>query len=69
EIWQLQMRLEKRHGKRAQQLMSEQRFRAAYDFLEMRAQIGEEVNELYEWWRAYIDGDAAVRKELLKKVN
>ncbi|MCS5710211.1 polynucleotide adenylyltransferase PcnB [Candidatus Berkiella aquae] len=69
EIWQLQMRLEKRHGKRAQQLISEQRFRAAYDFLEMRAQIGEDVNDLYEWWRAYIDGDAAIRKELLKKVN
>lgn len=69
EIWQMQMRLEKRYGKRAQQLMTEQRFRAAYDFLEMRAQVGEEVTELYEWWRAYIDGDADVRKELMKSVS
>lgn len=68
EIWQLQLRLEKRHGKRAMQLFSEQRFRAAYDFLEMRAQVGEgqEVTELYEWWKAFIDGDSEKRKDLMK---
>ncbi len=69
EIWQFQLRLEKRHGKRAQLLMSEQRFRAAYDFLEMRAQVGENVKELYEWWKAYIEGDADTRKELMNSLS
>lgn len=69
EIWQFQLRLEKRHGKRAHQLMTEQRFRAAYDFLEMRAQVGENVKELYEWWKAYIDGDADIRKQLMQSLS
>lgn len=69
EIWQFQLRLEKRHGKRAQLLIAEQRFRAAYDFLEMRAQVGEDVKELYEWWKAYVEGDADVRKELMKTLS
>lgn len=69
EIWQFQLRLEKRHGKRAHQLMNEQRFRAAYDFLEMRAQVGENVKELYEWWKAYIEGDADIRKQLMLSLS
>lgn len=69
EIWQFQLRLEKRHGKRAHQLMTEQRFRAAYDFLEMRAEVGENVKELYEWWKAFIDGDADIRKQLMQSLS
>ncbi len=70
EIWQFQLRLEKRHGKRAHQLFTEQRFRAAYDFLEMRAFVGESagVQALYDWWKAYVEGDADIRKELMKSL-
>jgi poly(A) polymerase len=69
EIWLLQMRLEKRHGKRAETLMYEPRFRAAYDFLELRAKAGEPVKELAQWWQSYIQSDAPARHALVKALT
>lgn len=69
EIWMLQMRLVRRHGKRAQQLMMEPRFRAAFDFLEIRALAGEPVAELVAWWKEYIEGDSAKRRDLVKALG
>ncbi len=45
------------------------RFRAAYDFLELRAESGEPVQELYEWWTEYQDADDREREVLLEKVK
>jgi poly(A) polymerase len=50
EIWTLQPRFRHRNGKRAQRLLSHPRFRAAYDFLLLRAAAGEDLAELCEWW-------------------
>ena len=50
EIWALQARFQRRSGKRALQFMGHPRFRAAYDFLVLRAQAGEPVTELAQWW-------------------
>ena len=50
EIWSLQSRLKHRQGKRPYRLLSHQRFRAAYDFLLLRADAGEDVRELADWW-------------------
>ncbi|MES1943729.1 poly(A) polymerase [Salinisphaera sp. PC39] len=50
EIWQLQPRFHKRRGKQPARLMSHPRFRAAYDFLLLRAEAGEEPAELAQWW-------------------
>jgi poly(A) polymerase len=52
EIWQMQARFEQRQGQRPQRLMAHPRFRAAYDFLQLRAQAGEPVQELAGWWTA-----------------
>lgn len=46
----MQPRFEKRRGKRALRLMSERRFRAAYDFLLLRALENPELQELADWW-------------------
>ncbi|MCG5530985.1 polynucleotide adenylyltransferase PcnB [Halorhodospira halochloris] len=51
EIWSLQARLERRGARRAQRLMRHPRFRAAYDFLELRAGSGDAPSELVQWWR------------------
>lgn len=56
EIWQLQSRFTRRQGRRPERLLQHPRFRAAYDFLLLRAAAGENVGELAEWWTAYIDG-------------
>lgn len=59
EIWCLQPRFEKRRGKRALRLMGERRFRAAYDFLLLRAIENPELQELADWWTTIqeVDGD------------
>jgi poly(A) polymerase len=50
DIYTMQLRFHRRQGKRCLQLLELQRFRAAYDFLLLRAEAGEEVSELAEWW-------------------
>nr|WP_293243295.1 polynucleotide adenylyltransferase PcnB [Panacagrimonas sp.] len=52
EIWGLQSRFDQRHPGRARRLMSHPRFRAAYDFLLLRAQAGTDpmLTELATWW-------------------
>jgi len=56
EIWQLQSRFDKRQGRRPERLMQHPQFRAAYDFLLLRAATGEGVGELAEWWTQFQEG-------------
>ncbi|MEW8625415.1 MAG: polynucleotide adenylyltransferase PcnB [Candidatus Thiodiazotropha sp.] len=53
DIWQLQARFTQRQGKRPQRLASHPKFRAAYDFLLLRAESGEVDRELADWWTIY----------------
>ena len=53
EIWELQLRLPKNGGNRAQKLFQHPRFRAAYDFLLLREQSGEIPSGLGDWWTEY----------------
>lgn len=50
EVWELQPRLKKGTGKKNVRLLSHPRFRAAYDFLLLRGETGEEVQEQIDWW-------------------
>jgi poly(A) polymerase len=58
EIWSLQSRFEQTRGKRPQRLAAHPRFRAAYDFLLLRANAGEADMALAEWWRKFQEGNA-----------
>lgn len=60
EMWLLQPRLEAREAKDLGRLTSHPRFRAAYDFLLLRAATGEVGQALADWWTGYqeADGDA-----------
>lgn len=53
EIWDLQSRLHLKEGKRAAKLRSHPRFRAAYDFILLREQAGEDLEGLGQWWTQY----------------
>lgn len=66
EIWEMQVRLPKRQGRRAEQLITHPRFRAAYDFLCLRESAGESLQGLGEWWTQYQKADEHQRKALLK---
>ncbi|MDF2779287.1 MAG: poly(A) polymerase [Enterobacteriaceae bacterium] len=52
DIWQLQLRMSRRQGKRAWKLMEHPKFRAAYDLLALRAEIegNHELQRLVQWW-------------------
>ena len=45
------------------------RFRAAYDFLLLREEAGEELNELGQWWTNFQNGDTKLRMELIAAVS
>ena len=66
DIWNLQYRFFRRRGKRVYQLFEHDRFRAAYDFLCLRASAGEPVDELCEWWTVFQDVDDATRKKMVR---
>ncbi|MFM2486613.1 polynucleotide adenylyltransferase PcnB [Celerinatantimonas yamalensis] len=55
EIWELQERLKRRQGKRAQHCFEHPRFRAAYDFLELRAKASgdPQLQALTDWWTQF----------------
>ncbi len=53
EIWSLQPRFRNTRGKRPARLLAHPRFRAAYDFLLLRAEAGEADPELAAWWTRY----------------
>ncbi len=56
EIWNMQLRLEKsRSNNRAKKLIEHPRFRAAYDFLLLRAESGEVEQEQADWWTSFQD--------------
>ncbi len=46
----MQPRFNHTHGRRAKSLMADRRFRAAYDFLLLRAEEDESLKELCEHW-------------------
>lgn len=61
EIWTLQPALERRRGKRPLALLAHPRFRAAYDFLLLRAEAGEVDPELASWWTQFQQANPAER--------
>ena len=50
ELLTMQWRFGQRHGARAARLLEHKRFRAAYDFLVLRASCGEIDQETVKWW-------------------
>ncbi|HAS52229.1 MAG TPA: polynucleotide adenylyltransferase PcnB [Gammaproteobacteria bacterium] len=61
EIWEMQPRLAQITGKRPLRLVTHPRFRAAYDFLVLRAETDEGAAELAEWWTRFLRLDEAGR--------
>ena len=69
EIWDMQLRLPRRHGNRALQLLQNKRFRAGYDFLLVRESSGEQLDNLGEWWTRYQYADDEHRDEMTKALG
>ena len=65
EIWMLQPRFEQRSGKRPYALLTNERFRAGFDFLVLRCASGECPEELSGWWERFQDAPPEERAEML----
>ena len=69
EIWLMQPRFEKRTGQTPFTLVEQPRFRAGFDFLRLRAQVGELDEELSHWWETFSLANEAVRSDMLEAVR
>ncbi|MDX1757627.1 MAG: polynucleotide adenylyltransferase PcnB [Marinobacter sp.] len=69
EIWEMQMRLPRRQGKRALTTMEHPRFRAAYDFLLVRETAGEIEPGLGQWWTEFQAADERGRERMLSELS
>ncbi|MBE0484746.1 polynucleotide adenylyltransferase PcnB [Marinobacter sp.] len=69
EIWELQIRLPRRQGKRAFATLTHPRFRAAYDFLLVRESAGEIEPGLGQWWTDFQRADERVQEKMLSELG
>lgn len=65
EIWDIQYRLPRRFGRRAEQIVQQPRFRAGYDFLLLRETSGEDLEGLGDWWSRYQFASKEDREEMV----
>jgi poly(A) polymerase len=69
EIWTMQPRFEKRTGSGPFGLVDQARFRAGFDFLCLRAEVGEIDIELADWWEEFQHADDDARLSLIQAVR
>lgn len=69
EIWDMQERLPRRSGKRADMLLENPRFRAGYDFLLLRESAGEETGGLGDWWTRYQEVSDSERRNMIRDLS
>jgi poly(A) polymerase len=69
EIWMMQPRFEKRTGSGPWTLVDQARFRAGFDFMRLRADVGEVDEALSDWWQEFSMADDSTREDLLQQVR
>ena len=69
DIWLMQPRFEKRVGSGPWTLVDHVRFRAGFDFMRLRADVGEVDELLADWWQEFSLADDATREDLLQQAK
>ncbi|WP_195755852.1 polynucleotide adenylyltransferase PcnB [Enterobacter sichuanensis] len=71
DIWQLQLRMSRRQGKRAWKLMEHPKFRAAFDLLSLRAEVerNQELQRLAQWWAEFQVSAPPEQKDMLTSLD
>jgi poly(A) polymerase len=65
----MQPRFDKRLGRSPYSLADQPRFRAGFDFLRLRAQVGEADEELAHWWETFSTASDAQRDDMVDAVR
>lgn len=69
EIWELQVRLQRRNRRSVLSAFQHPRFRAAYDFLLLREESGEDLNNLGDWWTEYQQADSTRQESMVNALG
>ncbi|MGO0309240.1 polynucleotide adenylyltransferase PcnB [Endozoicomonas acroporae] len=69
DIWDLQIRLERRQPKLIETLLEHPKFRAAYDFLVLREQAGENLSAAGQWWTEIQELDEHGRHAMIRSLT
>jgi len=69
EIWELQLRLQRRNKRGVVTAFQHPRFRAAYDFLLLREESGEDLSGLGQWWTDFQLGDKAEQNNMINALG
>ncbi len=69
EIWLMQTRFDKRSASSAYGLVDQPRFRAGFDFMRLRADVGEVDEVLADWWQEFSMADDAERQDLIEQAR
>ena len=69
EIWVMQPRFEKRTGSAPHGLVDQPRFRAAFDFMRLRSEIGEVDETLADWWQEFSMADDNLRQDMVDQIR
>ena len=65
EIWMMQPRFEKRVGTSPFSLVDQPRFRAGFDFMRLRSQVGGIEEELAHWWETFQNVSDDMRADMV----
>ncbi len=69
EIWMMQPRFEKRVGSAPFGMVDQPRFRAAFDFMRLRADAGEVDVVLSDWWQEFSQANDELREDMVDQVR
>lgn len=69
EIWELQLRFQRRNKRSVLGAYEHPRFRAAYDFLLLREESGEDLGGLGQWWTEFQLLDAAQQSAMINTLG
>lgn len=69
EIWLMQPRFDKRLGSSPYGLVEQPRFRAGFDFMRLRAEVGEVPTALADWWEDFSTASDDGRDDLIAQAK
>lgn len=69
DIWMLQFRMVKRQPASIFQMMGDRRFRAAYDFMLLRAELNEVDQDVADWWTDIQDMSEEGKKSMISELS
>ncbi len=69
EIWEFQLRLQRRNKRGVITAYQHPRFRAAYDFLLLREESGEQLDGLGQWWTEFQLVDKAEQANMINALD